>query len=81
MSFPPLDRDTETPSPSRDFSVLLVGVAARQAASPTATLSFRAESAGDAHATPLIPLGGAFNRSVAADLKRRKEPLSGQPDK
>ena len=58
---------------------LLVGVAARQAASPTAILSHQPD-AGEAEAGLLAPGHGAFNQAVADDLKRWKEGSARQAD-
>jgi len=76
LSFPPLDRQHAATPLTEDFAILLVGIAARQAASPTAALSHR-EGEGDAL---LAPGHGAFNQAVADDLKRWKEESPRQPD-
>lgn len=60
-----------TALPTR-LAVLLVGVASRQAASPTARAQARLALA-DPAAEPLAPTGGAFNASAAAALIRWQE--------
>lgn len=76
LSFPPIGKHLSATPLTEDFAVLLVGIAARQAASPTAVLSHRAEE-GEAL---LAPGHGAFNQAVADDLKRWKETSPQQPD-
>ena len=76
LSFPPISKQLATTPLTEDFAVLLVGIAARQAASPTAILSHQAE-AGE---TLLAPGHGAFNQTVADDLKRWKEAPPRTPD-
>ena len=69
LSFARLDRDFAVTAMPTELAVLLVGVAARQAASPTAALQ-----ASLAPMEPvdllLAPLHGAFNAIVAAALTR-----------
>lgn len=69
LSFARLDRDFAVTAMPTELAVLLVGVAARQAASPTA----RAQ-AGLTVSRPadllLAPKGGAFNALAAAVLTR-----------
>jgi hypothetical protein len=77
LSFPPIGKNVAATPLTDDFAVLLVGVAARQAASPTAILSHQDEPA----ETLLAPGHGAFNQAVADDLKRWKEAPPRQPDK
>jgi hypothetical protein len=77
LSFPPIGKHVAATPLTDDFAVLLVGVAARQAASPTAILSH--QPADDA--ALLAPGHGAFNQAVADDLKRWKEAPPRQPDK
>lgn len=79
LSFPPIGKHVVTTPLTDDFSVLLVGVAARQAASPTAILSHQPD-AGEADAGLLAPDHGAFNQAVADDLKRWKERPARQTD-
>jgi hypothetical protein len=69
LSFAPFDRDAELTVLSGD--VLMVGVAQRQAASPTAAAQARWSAAAD----PLLfrPLHGSFNGPMAtAALRWRK---------
>lgn len=54
-----------------ELAVLLVGIAARQQASPTARMQARLAFVGPAHA-PLAPAGGAFHALMAAALRRWK---------
>lgn len=56
-----------------DFAVMLVGVAARQAASPTAIFFQSRVPAGAVEATLLAPAHGAFNQAMACQLRRWKE--------
>jgi hypothetical protein len=79
LSFPPIGKHVKTTPLTDDFSVLLVGVAARQAASPTAILSHQPEAT-DADPARLAPDHGAFNQAVADDLKRWKERSARQTD-
>lgn len=51
-----------------ELAVLLVGVAARQAASPTARMQARLVTAG-VSTSPLVPAGGAFSALAAAALR------------
>jgi hypothetical protein len=64
LSFAPFDRDTELTVLPGDLGVLMVGVAQRQAASPTAAAQARWSAAAD----PLLcrPLHGSFNGPMAA---------------
>ncbi|WP_324869772.1 hypothetical protein [Sphingomonas psychrotolerans] len=55
-----------------ELAVLLVGIAARQAASPTACVQTRLALAAPAEAL-LAPAHGAFHRASAATLRRWKE--------
>jgi hypothetical protein len=71
LSFAPFDRDAELTVLSGDLAVLMVGVAQRQAASPTAAAQARWSAAAD----PLLfrPLHGSFNGPMAtAALRWRK---------
>ena len=79
LSFPPIGKHVATTPLTDDFSVLLVGIAARQAASPTAILSHE-PNAGEIEAALLAPGHGAFNQAVADDLKRWKETSARQAD-
>jgi len=80
LSFPPIGKETAVTPLKADFAVMLVGVAARQAASPTATLAQDEDGAAAAGERLLAPQHGAFNRAVADDLKRWKETSTGRPD-
>jgi hypothetical protein len=80
LNFPPVGTATASPL-SADFAVMLVGITARQAASPTAVLAHDEEVAKLVEATLLAPQHGAFNRAVADDLKRWKEGSARQEDK
>lgn len=68
LSFNRFDRDTELTVLPPDLAVLMVGVTARQAASPTAAVQ-----AGFARAAPdpalFAPLDGAFNGGMARALE------------
>ncbi|TPG42424.1 hypothetical protein EAH79_00495 [Sphingomonas koreensis] len=55
-----------------EFSVMLVGVTARQASSPTALFHARV-AANPYEACLLSPLHGAFNQAMALSIKRWKE--------
>jgi hypothetical protein len=72
LSFPRFDRDAEVTVLPGDLAVLIVGIAARQAASPTAAVQ-----AGFVRTTidPKLfaPLHGAFNGPMAAALTRWKD--------
>ncbi len=71
LSFPRFDRDIELTVLPGDLAVLIVGVAARQAASHTAAVqagfSFR-----DVDPALFQPVHGAFNGPMAAALTRWK---------
>ena len=72
LSFARLDRDFAVTAMPTELAVLLVGVAARQAASPTA----RVQSLFDVSAPTdvlLAPEGGAFHALTAAALTRWQE--------
>ncbi len=72
LSFPRFDRDVELTVLPGDLAVLIVGIAARQAASPTAVVQ-----AAFAREQPdpklFAPLHGAFNGPMATALMRWKE--------
>lgn len=72
LSFARLDRDVAVTAMPTELAVLLVGVAARQAASPTAYAQTRLALAAPAEAL-LAPAHGAFNRAAALALTRRQE--------
>ena len=73
LSFAPFDRDAELHQLPGDLAVLMVGVAQRQAASPTAATQARMAAAA-ADPSLFQPLHGAFNGPMAAAVVRwRKE--------
>ena len=67
------DRTEEVRLLPSDLAVLMVSVAARQAASPTAAFQARI-SLVNPQATLLAPLDGAFNGPVATALMTWREP-------
>ena len=69
LSFARLDRDFAVTAMPTELAVLLVGVAARQAASPTARVQARLMVSTPLDAL-LAPAHGAFHRAVAAALTR-----------
>lgn len=71
LSFARSDRDTAVTALPTELAVLLVGVAARQAASPTAAAQARLAFVAVA-ADLLAPEHGAFHRTVALSLTRRQ---------
>jgi hypothetical protein len=75
LSFTPFDRDQELIAWPGDLAALMIGVAARQGASPTAMA--QAELANGELWAPeaglFAPEDGAFNGKVAAALKLWKE--------
>lgn len=72
LSFPRFDKDLVITTLPSDLAVLLVGVGARQAGSPTAANHARlVRDPGES--TLLTPLTGAFNTPVAALHIRWKE--------
>lgn len=56
-----------------ELAVLMVGIAARQATSPTALIAARAAPRAVAAAALLAPADGAFNGSVAQSLSDWQE--------
>ncbi|MBB4085422.1 hypothetical protein ACLN6N_08875 [Sphingomonas carotinifaciens] len=72
LSFPRFDREIELTVLPSDLAVLMVGVAARQAASPTAV---RQAGFVRAAADPRLfaPLDGAFNGPMAGALTAWKK--------
>lgn len=72
LSFARLDRDVAVTAMPTELAVLLVGVAARQAASPTASAQTRLAMTAPAEML-LAPAHGAFHRAAARALTRRKE--------
>ncbi|MCW3835001.1 hypothetical protein ACFQ1E_01925 [Sphingomonas canadensis] len=69
LSFARLERDVAITAMPTELAVLLVGVAARQAASPTARVQARLMISTPAEAL-LAPLHGAFHRATALALAR-----------
>jgi hypothetical protein len=80
LSFPPIGRDVASTSLTADFAVMLVGVAARQAASPTAMLFQSRLRAGTYETALLAPAHGAFNQAMASRLQRWREAPARRPD-
>lgn len=72
LSFARLDRDVAVTAMPTELAVLLVGVAARQAASPTARVQARIGSAAPAD-TLLAPGHGCFHREAAWTLEGRQQ--------
>ncbi|MDP5281007.1 hypothetical protein Q9Q95_18930 [Sphingomonas sp. DG1-23] len=72
LSFARLDRDVAVTAMPTELAVLLVGIAARQAASPTACAQTRLAMTAPVDAL-LAPAHGAFHRAAAAKLRRWKE--------
>ena len=77
---PRFDRAVEVTALPADLAVLMVGVAARQAASPTAVTLARAGARSEARfvlasfdTRLLAPLDGAFNGPMAAALTRWRD--------
>ena len=64
LSFARFEHDAQVTLLPPDLAVLLVGVAARQAASPTALVQIRLERSAIADA-PFAPAHGAFSDTVA----------------
>lgn len=79
VSFPPFGRDVRVTQLPTDVAVMLVGIAARQAASPTALFQARI-AARPVEADLLMPFGGAFNLATALMLRRWKEAAAGRGD-
>lgn len=75
LSFAPFDRDHELIAWPGDLAALMIGVAARQGASPTAMAQAGLVPAEQAPpvADLFAPEDGAFNGKVAAALKVWKE--------
>ena len=76
LSFAPFDRDQELVVWPGDLAVLMIGVAARQGASPTAAAQAGLGDAGGEEPVPdpFAPADGAFNGEVAAALTRWRDP-------
>jgi hypothetical protein len=71
LSFARMDRDMAVTALPTDLAVLMVGVAARQAASPTARAQARL-ARGVRRDGLLAPADGAFHRAAAIALTRRQ---------
>lgn len=69
LSFARLDRDFAVTAMPTELAVLLVGVSARQAASPTARMQARLSVIKPADML-LAPVNGAFHALAAAALTR-----------
>jgi hypothetical protein len=69
LSFARLDRDVAVTAMPTELAVLLVGVVARQAASPTARAQARLMATTPVEAL-LAPLHGSFHRVAALALTR-----------
>ncbi|WP_308815281.1 hypothetical protein [Sphingomonas sp. GV3] len=69
LSFPGFDKDAEVTRLPGDLAVLMVGIAARQNASATATAQAQFGRVRDIGRL-LQPLDGAFNGPMAAALMR-----------
>ena len=72
LSFARLERDVAVTAMPTELAVLLVGVAARQAASPTARAQARLALVAPVEQL-LAPAHGAFHSLAALALTRRKE--------
>lgn len=62
LSFSRFEADVQIVALPSDLAVLMVGVAARQAASPTAMVQARLPRAN--YSDPFVPAHGAFNLAV-----------------
>lgn len=72
LSFARLERDVAVTAMPTRLAVLLVGIAARQAASPTARIQARISLPAPAESL-LAPAHGAFHHAGAQALTRWKE--------
>ena len=72
LSFPRFEADTTVTILPPDLAVLMVGIAARQAASPTALMHASLTPLFD-HANWFAPPHGAFNHAVAEMLTQQQE--------
>ena len=72
LSFTRFDKDVQLTSLPPDLAVLMVGIAARQAASPTAITQARSARVA-LDSTLFAPLDGAFNGPVANLLMKWKD--------
>lgn len=80
LGFPPIGRHAAAAPLTADFAVMLVGVAARQAASPTAIFFQSRAPAAAVETTLLAPVHGAFNQAMACRLRQWKEASARQPE-
>jgi len=72
LSFTRFEQDASLTALSPDLAIMMVGIAARQAASPTARLNARVSGVANA-ASLLAPLDGAFNRAAAMRIAAWQE--------
>ena len=72
LSFPHFDRSEAVAVLPSDLAVMMVGITARQAASPTALFHARLGAGAFDH-FPLSPAHGAFNAAAAAALRGWKD--------
>lgn len=72
LSFPHFDKSEAVTVLPPDLAVMMVGIAARQAASPTALFFARLGSSEMEHCL-LAPSHGAFNAAAAAALRSWQE--------
>jgi hypothetical protein len=72
LIFPPIDWTARTTALQDDLAVMLVGMTARQATSPTALFNARIAT-NPYEASLLAPPHGAFNRAAALAMTRWKE--------
>ena len=72
LSFPHFDKSAAVTVLPPELAVMMVGVTARQAASPTA-LFFARLASGASESRLFAPAHGAFNESVAAALRGWQE--------
>ncbi len=72
LSFQRFEKDIAVTALPPDLAVLLVGITARQATSPTARLHQRQGDASPGDA-PVMPPPGAFNADMAVALAKWKE--------
>ncbi|MES2058956.1 MAG: hypothetical protein V4564_23655 [Pseudomonadota bacterium] len=73
LSFSRFEHDASVAILPPDLAVMMVGIAARQAASPTALFHSRLPATTVAAANLFAPLHGAFNAAMAAALVRWRE--------
>ena len=72
LSFSRFEQDSTVTALPGDLAVLMVGIAARQATSPTALIESRTTLP---FVTPMLlqPAHGAFNRAMAATIRQWKQ--------